>query len=49
MFLVGALASSCALQADALDFLRDTFTYGITLAVIGAPLRTRHGCFRQWR
>jgi len=45
MFLVemgaGALASSRALQADALDFLGDTFTYGITLAVIGAPLRTR--------
>jgi Co/Zn/Cd efflux system component len=32
---------SSALQADALDFLGDTFTYGITLAVIGAPLRTR--------
>jgi Co/Zn/Cd efflux system component len=32
---------SRALQADALDFLGDTFTYGITLAVIGAPLRTR--------
>jgi Co/Zn/Cd efflux system component len=45
MFLVemaaGALAGSRALQADALDFLGDTFTYGITLAVIGAPLRTR--------
>jgi Co/Zn/Cd efflux system component len=37
----GALAGSRALQADALDFLGDTFTYGITLAVIGAPLRTR--------
>jgi Co/Zn/Cd efflux system component len=45
MFLVemaaGALAGSRALQADALDFLGDTFTYGITLAVIGAQLRTR--------
>jgi len=45
MFLVemgaGALAGSRALQADALDFLGDTFTYGITLAVIGAPLRMR--------
>ena len=45
MFLVemgaGAIAGSRALQADALDFLGDTFTYGITLAVIGAPLRTR--------
>lgn len=45
MFLVemaaGAFAGSRALQADALDFLGDTFTYGITLAVIGAPLRRR--------
>lgn len=45
MFLVemgaGALAGSRALQADALDFLGDTLTYGMTLAVIGAPLRTR--------
>jgi cation diffusion facilitator family transporter len=37
----GAFAGSRALQADALDFLGDTFTYGITLAVIGAALRTR--------
>jgi Co/Zn/Cd efflux system component len=29
------------LQADALDFLGDTTTYGISLAVIGASLRTR--------
>jgi Co/Zn/Cd efflux system component len=35
------LAGSRALHADALDFLGDTFTYGMTLAVIGAPLRTR--------
>jgi len=45
MFLVemtaGALAGSQALQADALDFLADTTTYGISLAVIGASLRTR--------
>jgi Co/Zn/Cd efflux system component len=47
MFLVemggGALAGSQALQADALDFLGDALTYGITLAVIGAPpyVRTR--------
>jgi Co/Zn/Cd efflux system component len=37
----GALAGSRALQADALDFLGDAFTYGITLAVIGASLQTR--------
>jgi Co/Zn/Cd efflux system component len=45
MFIVemtaGALAGSQALQADALDFLGDTTTYGISLAVIGASLRTR--------
>jgi Co/Zn/Cd efflux system component len=42
MFLVeivaGALAGSRALQADALDFLADSFTYGISLAVIGQAL-----------
>jgi len=32
---------SQALQADALDFLGDTLTYGISLAVIGASLTTR--------
>jgi Co/Zn/Cd efflux system component len=37
----GQLAGSQALQADALDFLGDTVTYGISLAVIGASLRTR--------
>ncbi len=37
----GIAAGSQALQADALDFLADTATYGISLAVIGAPLRTR--------
>lgn len=45
MFLVemgaGALAGSRALQADALDFLGDTFTYGVSLAVIGSTLRVR--------
>ena len=45
MFLVemgaGALAGSQALQADALDFLADSLTYGISLAVIGAPLSVR--------
>lgn len=37
----GQLAGSRALQADALDFLGDTITYGLSLAVIGASLRTR--------
>lgn len=37
----GQLAGSQALQADALDFLGDTLTYGLSLAVIGASLRTR--------
>ncbi|HET7849963.1 MAG TPA: cation transporter [Pseudolabrys sp.] len=37
----GALAGSQALKADALDFLADSTTYGISLAVIGAPIRTR--------
>jgi Co/Zn/Cd efflux system component len=37
----GRLAGSQALQADALDFLGDTLTYGLSLAVIGASLRTR--------
>ena len=45
MFLVemvaGQLAGSQALQADALDFLGDTLTYGISLAVIGQSLRLR--------
>ena len=47
MFLVemtaGQLAGSQALQADALDFLGDTLTYGISLAVIGRPLQVRSG------
>jgi Co/Zn/Cd efflux system component len=37
----GQLAGSQALMADALDFLADTVTYGLSLAVIGASLRTR--------
>ena len=37
----GALAGSNALQADALDFLADSATYGISLAVIGASVRAR--------
>jgi cation diffusion facilitator family transporter len=45
MFLVemtaGQLAGSQALQADALDFLGDTLTYGISLFVLGHSLRVR--------
>ena len=45
MFLVemsaGRLAGSQALQADALDFLGDALTYGMSLAVIGMSLRVR--------
>ena len=37
----GQMAGSQALKADALDFLGDALTYGISLAVIGASLRTR--------
>jgi Co/Zn/Cd efflux system component len=37
----GVLAGSQALQADALDFLGDTLTYGLSLAVIGMPLQAR--------
>src|SRR5690349_18683795 len=39
--VAGHLAGSQALQADALDFLGDTLTYGLSLAVIGTSLRTR--------
>lgn len=42
MFVVemvaGHLGASQALKADALDFLADATTYGISLAVIGRPL-----------
>jgi Co/Zn/Cd efflux system component len=45
MFIIemtaGVLSHSQALQADALDFLGDTLTYGISLAVIGMSLRAR--------
>jgi len=45
MFVVemtaGHLAKSQALQADALDFLGDSLTYGISLAVIGASVQVR--------
>ncbi len=37
----GQLAQSQALKADALDFLGDALTYGISLAVIGASIRAR--------
>jgi Co/Zn/Cd efflux system component len=39
--VAGHMARSQALQADALDFLGDTVTYGLSLAVIGASLRVR--------
>jgi Co/Zn/Cd efflux system component len=39
--VAGQLSGSQALQADALDFLGDTITYGLSLAVIGSSLRTR--------
>jgi hypothetical protein len=45
MFVVemgaGHLAGSQALKADALDFLGDTLTYGLSLAVIGLSIRPR--------
>jgi Co/Zn/Cd efflux system component len=45
MFLVeltaGLFAGSQALKADALDFLGDTLTYALSLAVIGQPLAWR--------
>jgi Co/Zn/Cd efflux system component len=39
--VAGHWARSQALQADALDFLGDTLTYGLSLAVIGASLKMR--------
>ncbi|MBL8660452.1 MAG: cation transporter [Rhodospirillales bacterium] len=39
----GVFAGSQALKADALDFLGDTATYALTLAVIGRPLAWRAG------
>ena len=45
MFVVeiwaGALAGSQALKADALDFLGDSLTYAVSLAVLGMPLARR--------
>ena len=45
MFVVemaaGALAGSQALKADALDFLGDSLTYGLSLFVLGMSLRVR--------
>jgi Co/Zn/Cd efflux system component len=45
MFVVeiaaGHVAGSQALQADALDFLGDTLTYGLSLAVIGKSIPIR--------
>lgn len=42
MFIIeasaGMLAGSMALRADALDFLGDSLTYGLTLFIIGWPL-----------
>ncbi len=47
MFLVegasGLAADSVSLQADALDFLGDAATYGISLMVLGMSLRWRAG------
>ncbi len=47
MFVVeagaGLAANSVALQADALDFLSDTATYAISLAVLSRPPRWRAG------
>lgn len=39
--MAGHFAGSQALKADALDFLADTVTYGLSLAVVGASLKTR--------
>lgn len=39
--MAGRHAQSQALQADALDFLGDSMTYGLSLAVIGASIRIR--------
>ena len=39
--VAGLMAGSVSLQADALDFLGDAATYGITLYVLDRPLRWR--------
>lgn len=41
--IAGQMAGSQALKADALDFLADTVTYGLSLAIIGASLKRRAG------
>lgn len=41
--LAGAFADSMALQADALDFLGDSLTYGASLYVIGRSAQLRAG------
>jgi Co/Zn/Cd efflux system component len=41
--VAGHVAGSQALLADALDFLADTLTYGISLAVIGMAPKVRAG------
>ncbi len=40
-FSAGYLAKSQGLRADALDFLGDSLTYGLSLAVIGMSLKVR--------
>jgi len=41
--VAGRLSGSQALQADALDFLADSLTYGLSLAVIGRAATVRAG------
>ncbi len=41
--LSGLLSGSLALQADALDFLGDSLTYGVSLYVVGRSLAWRSG------
>ena len=47
MFVVeggaGLLSRSVSLQADALDFLGDSASYGLSLFVVARPLRWRAG------
>ncbi|MBT6032881.1 MAG: cation transporter [Kordiimonadaceae bacterium] len=40
-FSTAFFANSVSLQADALDFLADSMTYGVTLMVLGSSLRMR--------
>jgi len=44
--LAGTVAQSQALKADALDFLADTLTYGLSLWVIGKPQSWRTNAAR---